>query len=154
MPKKELLQPCLAARGTIATDITTLSALHKHITHAINATTFNLSGITKVPSCPLPPVSIPLSIPSAVHFTNPPLFLPFSTIASMFLPPPPCSDKFPHFRSILYRNPKRGFLKRIEFKWASDSFEDLAPNARALEVTAAFPAAGAMAETSIQTEID
>ena len=93
MPKKELDQPNLVARGTTVTDITTRSALHKHMTHATKATTLNLSGISSIllataSSLPLPPpISIPLSMPSAVHLTvnnRPPCFT-FSLDCSLVL---------------------------------------------------------------------
>lgn len=82
MPRKELDQPYLAARGTIATDITTLSALQRHITNAVNATTLNLSGkpnttpptaaarSSAVDPIDLRPKGMLLSIPSAVHRTT------------------------------------------------------------------------------------
>jgi len=69
MPRKELDQPCLSARGTIATDITTRSALHRHITNATKVTTFNLSGILRPTPSSLPLTNMPPSMPSAVHFT-------------------------------------------------------------------------------------
>lgn len=81
MPRKELDQPYLAARGTIATDITTLSALQRHITNAVSATTLNLSG-RPIPTptaaarssaadpIDLRPNGMLLSIPSAVHRTT------------------------------------------------------------------------------------
>lgn len=72
MPKKELDQPYLAARGTTATDITTRSALQSSITTAIIATTFALSGIATallLLATSLPPIP---SIP-ALHITAPPL---------------------------------------------------------------------------------
>ncbi|WVZ07694.1 hypothetical protein V8G54_021040 [Vigna mungo] len=70
MPRKELDQPCLAASGTMATDITTRSALHKHMTHATKDTTFNLSGmmLKAIPSS-LPFTNMLPSMPSAVHLT-------------------------------------------------------------------------------------
>ena len=67
MPRKELDQPCLAARGTIATDITTRSALHTHMTHATKDTTFNLSGMLKATPSSLPLTNMPPSMPSALH---------------------------------------------------------------------------------------
>ncbi|PQQ12838.1 hypothetical protein Pyn_36748 [Prunus yedoensis var. nudiflora] len=46
----------------MATDMTTLSALHKHITHANNATTLNLSGtliaFLAAAASPDPPLSV------------------------------------------------------------------------------------------------
>lgn len=100
MPRKELDQPCLAARGTIATDITTRSALHRHITHAIKDTTFNLSGmLTPAPSF-LPPKNIPPSMPSAVHLTPHCIFL--------FL----C-----HFPSILFHCNFIGEILDSNLKW-------------------------------------
>lgn len=119
MPKKELDHPCLAARGTMATDMTTRSALQRHMTNAINATTLNLSGtLTFASSLPLLPISIPLSIPSAVHLTSHLFFCSFfcrnisSTLPPVF--PPYLSDKHSHFTGFswsLDSNPKLVLLK-------------------------------------------
>lgn len=114
MPKKELDHPCLAARGTIATDMTTRSALQRHMTHAIKATTLNLSGtFTFASSLPLLPISIPLSILSAVHLITCKLFRSFLCNRSTPpLFPPKQSDKLSHF--TLFSNPNWVLLKFIK----------------------------------------
>lgn len=103
MPKKEVLQPYLEARGTTATDITTLSALHRHITAATSATTLNLSATANPPS--FRPTNSPLSIPSAVHLTGPQTLLrstPFFPKISPLLAPksnlsPYADEELRHF---------------------------------------------------------
>jgi hypothetical protein len=98
--------------------MTTLSALHKHITHAISATTLNLSGITKLLSCPF--TKNPLSIPSAAHFTTHALCF-FTFNPSVFLPPPPTIC----FLSTFALNPNRVVLNPIELKWVSEKHEEI-----------------------------
>lgn len=94
MPKKELDQPFLAASGTTATDITTRSALHRHMAHAISATTFNLSGTLLLSPTANSPV---LSIPSAVQLMT-------WTFLRFFISPDPTHfEGFdPHLRYLFF----------------------------------------------------
>lgn len=93
MPRKELDQPWWAARGTTATDMTTRSALQRHITSATSDATFIRSGTAYL--------AMPTngSILSAVQATLPDLPAPFRrphAHAPSFLSlPPPAPPPLP-----------------------------------------------------------
>lgn len=118
----------------MATDMTTLSALHKHITHATNAATLNLSGTLTISSAttslaPPPPlffpISIPLSIPSAVHVTATPRRRPLWASSVLLLHPP---RFFPNpitsWSHFLGSNPSWVFFVLIKLDWVFNNREE------------------------------